>query len=83
VIGAPDSLRGETVKAFVVFKEGKDVPAEDLRYFAREHLAHFKIPQSIEIRSALPKNRTGKVDKESLKQEVEKQRSTEAERQNA
>lgn len=69
VVGVPDSLRGEAVKAFVVFKEGKDVPAEDLRYFAREHLAHFKIPQSIEIRSALPKNRTGKVDKELLRKE--------------
>ncbi|MDZ4243449.1 MAG: AMP-binding protein [Candidatus Omnitrophota bacterium] len=69
VIGVPDALRGEAVKAFVVLKT-PGVSSEDLRYFAREHLAHFKVPQAIEIREALPKNRTGKVDKEALKQAV-------------
>ncbi|MBI3617600.1 MAG: AMP-binding protein, partial [Candidatus Omnitrophica bacterium] len=70
VIGVPDSLRGETVKAFVVLRESAKTTPEDLRYFAREHLAHFKVPQSVEIRSTLPKNRTGKIDKELLKSEV-------------
>lgn len=70
VIGVPDSLRGEAVKAFVVLRESAKTTPEDLRYFAKEHLAHFKVPQSIEIRSALPKNRTGKTDKELLKSEV-------------
>ncbi|HBO97444.1 MAG TPA: hypothetical protein DE315_06580 [Candidatus Omnitrophica bacterium] len=70
VIGAPDSLRGETVKAFVVLRESAQTTPEDLRYFAKEHLAHFKVPQSIEIRPALPKNRTGKIDKELLKQDA-------------
>lgn len=70
VIGVPDSLRGETVKAFVVLREDARTTPEDLRYFAREHLAHFKVPQSLEIRSTLPKNRTGKIDKELLKSEV-------------
>ena len=67
VIGLPDDLRGEVVKAFVVLKEGHFASAEDLRYFAREHLANFKVPQVIEIRDTLPKNRTGKIDKELLK----------------
>lgn len=70
VIGIPDKLRGETVKAFVVLREDASTSAEDLRYFARDHLAHFKVPQSIEIRSALPKNRIGKIDKELLKNEL-------------
>ncbi len=70
VIGVFDNMRGEAVKAFVVLKESSSVSAEDLRYFAREHLANFKVPQSIEIRASLPKNRTGKIDKELLKQEV-------------
>ncbi len=68
VIGIPDPLRGEVVKAFVVLKDAMRLSTEDLRYFAREHLAHFKVPQSIEIRSELPKNRIGKIDKELLKQ---------------
>ena len=70
VIGIPDALRGEAVKAFVVLKELASVSVEDLRYFAREHLAHFKVPHSIELRQSLPKNRTGKIDKELLKQET-------------
>lgn len=70
VIGVSDRLRGEVVKAFVVLKESGSVSPEDLRYFAREHLAHFKVPQTIELRETLPKNRTGKIDKETLKQEV-------------
>ncbi len=71
VIGVPDQLRGEAVKAFVVLKEKGSIASEDLRYFLRDHLAHFKVPQSVEIREALPKNRTGKVDKELLKQEAQ------------
>ncbi len=69
VIGSPDELRGEVVKAFVIVKEGFSSTPEDLRYFAKEHLANFKVPQSIELREELPKNRTGKIDKEMLKQE--------------
>lgn len=70
VVGVPDHLRGETVKAFVVLRESAKTTSEDLRYFAREHLAHFKVPQAIEIRKELPKNRTGKIDKELLKSEA-------------
>ncbi|MCB9757757.1 MAG: AMP-binding protein [Candidatus Omnitrophica bacterium] len=70
VVGIADDLRGEAIKAFVVLKEGHTATAEDLRYFAREHLANFKVPQAIEIRTTLPKNRTGKIDKELLKQAV-------------
>ncbi len=70
VIGVADDLRGEAIKAFVVLKERHAQTAEELRYFAREHLASFKVPQTIEIRTTLPKNRTGKIDKELLKQEV-------------
>jgi acyl-coenzyme A synthetase/AMP-(fatty) acid ligase len=38
-----------------------------LRFFLRQHLAHFKIPHYFEFRSELPKNRTGKIDKEQLR----------------
>ena len=67
VIGVTDKLRGEVPKAFVVLKENKSVSEEDLRYFLRQHLAHFKIPHSFEFVSSLPKNRTGKIDKEQLR----------------
>ena len=70
VVGAPDALRGEVVRAVVVLREGASLTEEDLRYFVKDRLAHFKVPQSVEIRSSLPKNRTGKVDKARLRQEV-------------
>jgi len=70
VIGVADDMRGESVKAYVVLKEGFTIEPLEIKYFAREHLANFKVPQTVEIRSELPKNRTGKIDKELLKQKV-------------
>lgn len=66
-IGVPDKLRGEVPKAFVVLKEGSRLGEEELRYFCRQHLAHFKIPHYFEFMESLPKNRTGKIDKERLR----------------
>lgn len=68
VIGMPDTLRGESIQAFVRTVEGADVTPEDIRYFAREHLAHFKVPQAVRILPELPKNRAGKIDKNRLGQ---------------
>lgn len=70
VIGIPDKMKGEAVKAFIVLKSECSISVEDLRQFVREHLANFKVPQVIEIKVELPKNRTGKIDKEALKSEV-------------
>ena len=67
VVGVADKLRGEVPKAFVVLKESKNVSEEDLRYFLRQHLAHFKIPHIFEFVGSLPKNRAGKIDKEQLR----------------
>ncbi len=67
VVGVSDKLRGELPKAFLVAKEGKNISDEDLRFFLRQHLAHFKIPHYFEFCAELPKNRTGKIDKEKLR----------------
>ena len=67
VIGLVDKLRGEVPKAYVVLKEGSSLSAEALRDFCRQHLAHFKIPRYFEFTKELPKNRAGKIDKESLR----------------
>jgi acyl-CoA synthetase (AMP-forming)/AMP-acid ligase II len=68
VVGVADKLRGEVPKAFIVLKEGASLKEEDLRYFLRQHLAHFKIPHYFEFILSLPKNRAGKIDKEKLRQ---------------
>jgi long-chain acyl-CoA synthetase len=69
VVGVPDKLRGEVPKAFVVLKKGSQASEEDLRFFSRQYLAHFKIPHYFEFVEELPKNRAGKVDKERLKRD--------------
>ena len=48
-------------------KEGKILSEEGLRYFLKQHLAHFKVPHYFEFKDSLPKNRTGKIDKEQLR----------------
>ena len=70
VVGIPDDMKGEAVKAFVVLKDGQDTSADDLRFFIRGQLANFKVPAKIEIKKELPKNRTGKIDKAILKQGI-------------
>jgi acyl-CoA synthetase (AMP-forming)/AMP-acid ligase II len=68
VVGMPDALRGEIVKAFAVLKkEAKSTRPEDIRSFCREHLAHFKVPHSVEFRDSLPKTPSGKIQKDKLK----------------
>jgi acyl-CoA synthetase (AMP-forming)/AMP-acid ligase II len=67
VIGVKDALRGELPKAFVVLRPQQTLNEADLRAFLRQHLAHFKVPHSIEFLDALPKNRSGKIDKELLR----------------
>lgn len=67
VIGVYDKLRGEVPKAFIVAKQGQGIVEEELRLFLRQHLAHFKIPHYFEFLPELPKNRTGKIDKEILR----------------
>lgn len=68
VLGVPDKLRGEVVKAVVVLKKGQEPTANDIKAFCKEKLTHFKVPQVVEFRQSLPKTRTGKVQKEALKE---------------
>jgi long-chain acyl-CoA synthetase len=61
VAGIPDPKRGETVKAYVVLKEGQTATAEEITAFCAERLAPFKVPRRVEFRSELPKTQVGKV----------------------
>jgi long-chain acyl-CoA synthetase len=74
VCGVPESYRGETVKAYVVKKEGVEETSEEaLKSFCRERLAKFKTPAIIEFREELPKTAVGKILRRKLiDEEVEK-----------
>lgn len=67
VVGIPDSIRDEAVKAFVVPYPGSSVTPEQIRAFASERLAYFKVPTMIEIWDSLPRGEYGKVLKNILK----------------
>jgi long-chain acyl-CoA synthetase len=67
VIGVPDEKRGESVKAFVVLKEGETATEEELIAFCRENLAVYKAPRIIEFRDDLPKSMVGKVLRRELR----------------
>jgi acyl-CoA synthetase (AMP-forming)/AMP-acid ligase II len=67
VIGVPDRLLGETIKAFVVPTDPDDPPdREELRAFARAALAGFKVPTQWEFVPSLPRNATGKLLRRQL-----------------
>ncbi|GER66873.1 long-chain-fatty-acid--CoA ligase [Weizmannia acidilactici] len=72
VIGVPDPYRGETVKAYVVLKEGHELSEEALKEFCSAHLAPYKRPKIIEFRNALPKTNVGKILRRKLREEEKK-----------
>jgi long-chain acyl-CoA synthetase len=67
VIGVPDERWGEAVKALVVTAPGAEVSPEDLVAFARERLAGYKLPRSVEFVPDLPRTPSGKVLKRELR----------------
>ena len=70
-VGVPDEYRGETVKAFVVLKEGETATEEDIISFCREKLAAYKAPKIVEFRDSLPKSAVGKILRKILRAEEE------------
>ncbi len=73
-LGVPDPHRGETVKAYVVVKEGEHLEEEEVIAFCRERLAAYKVPKLVEFRDSLPKTMVGKVLRKELRKEYESQR---------
>jgi long-chain acyl-CoA synthetase len=67
VIGVPDERWGETVKALVVPAAGASPTPEELIAFARERLAGYKLPRSVELVEDLPRTPSGKVLKRELR----------------
>jgi long-chain acyl-CoA synthetase len=68
VIGVPDDKWGETVKAIVVPAAGADPSEADIIAFARERMAHYKCPTSVDRVEALPRNPSGKILKTELRE---------------
>jgi acyl-CoA synthetase (AMP-forming)/AMP-acid ligase II len=67
VVGVPDEKWGEAVKACVVLKEGASADAADIIGWARERIAGYKCPKSVDFISALPRNPSGKILRRELR----------------
>jgi acyl-CoA synthetase (AMP-forming)/AMP-acid ligase II len=69
VVGVPHPEWGETVKAYVVLKQPGSLEEDDLKAFLSGKIADYKIPKLYEEIEALPRNATGKILKQSLRQQ--------------
>jgi long-chain acyl-CoA synthetase len=69
VAGVPHAYMGEVVKAFVVLRDGQTATEAEIRDWAKERLAAYKVPREIEFRDDLPKTMIGKVLRRALVEE--------------
>ena len=76
VIGIPDEMRDEAIKAYVILNEDANVTEEELLAYCRERLAKFKVPDSIEFIDEFPRTSVGKIQKHILRQRHDKKIKT-------
>jgi long-chain acyl-CoA synthetase len=67
VIGVPDERWGEAVKACVVKKPGAEATPAEIIAWARERIAGYKLPKTVDFVETLPRNPTGKVLRRELR----------------
>jgi len=66
VVGVPDELRGEIIRAYISLKRGEVATEEEIKHFCLEHMANYKVPKQIVFLESLPKTATGQIRKEDL-----------------
>jgi acyl-coenzyme A synthetase/AMP-(fatty) acid ligase len=67
VIGLPDEVLGQSIKAFVVPKDGAAANTDELLAFCAERLPRYMVPSAVEVIEELPKTTSGKVDYPALR----------------
>jgi long-chain acyl-CoA synthetase len=72
VAGIPDPYRGETVKAYVILKEGETATEQEIIEFCKGKMAKYKVPTAVEFRTELPKTIVGKILRRMLVEEEKK-----------
>ncbi|HPU00822.1 MAG: long-chain fatty acid--CoA ligase [Firmicutes bacterium] len=69
VAGVPHSYRGETIKAYIVLKDGVTMTEEEVIEYCKANLARYKVPTLVEFRKELPKTMVGKILRRMLVEE--------------
>jgi long-chain acyl-CoA synthetase len=69
VAGVPDPIKGETVKAYIVLRDGAGITEPELDAYCRGRLAAYKVPRAFAFVDQLPKNAAGKVLKRVLREQ--------------
>lgn len=77
-VGLPDPYRGETVKVYIVLKEGERVTEQEIIDFCKQRMAKHKVPTLVEFRQGLPKTLVGKVLRRTLREEEMAKRKSDA-----
>lgn len=72
VVGLPDQMRGEVVKAWVVLRDDAKATPGELKEYCRERLAHYKVPAKYTFVPELPKTQIGKVLRRALRQDADR-----------
>ena len=67
VIGIPDDILGQAIKAYVAFGDGHVISEQDIIRHCRKNLEDFAIPKAVQFMKTLPKTPNGKIDKLRLK----------------
>jgi acyl-coenzyme A synthetase/AMP-(fatty) acid ligase len=67
VIGIPDEMLGQTIKAFVVPRDGSALDTDALLAYCAEKMPRYMVPKAFEVMSELPKTSSGKVDYPALR----------------
>ena len=67
VIGVPDEIFGQAIKAFVVRKKGAGLKEKDVVGYCTKNLESFMVPKYVEFMDSFPKSPSGKIDKKQLK----------------
>lgn len=70
VVGVEDARLGEVGRAYVVLRPGATADAAGIIAWARDHMANYKVPRSVEVRESLPTSAQGKVLKRELRAET-------------
>ncbi len=68
VVGVPHNINGEIPKAYVQLNDGAEASDREIIKFAKEHLAHFKVPRSVEFVEEFPLSGTGKILRRVLRE---------------